>query len=252
MKNSYRAIIVEDDESSLSSLQILLKKHFSNIVLSGSATTLKSAKDLLVKVKPDLVFLDIDLPDGNGFQLLENQQLDFEVIFTTSFNEFAVRAFEFSAVHYLIKPLDSDNLITAVNRFMNLSLNNNFEEKFKILKEGLTDYPQKIMLPSSDGHNVYNINDIVLCEADSNYTTLYFNTGEKVVVSKQLHTLEDILKSLSFVRAHSKYLINLRYLKKYKKSKHSEITLTNGLEIPVSQHYRAAFEEKMMLFVRKL
>jgi two-component system LytT family response regulator len=221
------------------------------MILIGIATSVKDAKELISKSRPDLIFLDIDLPDGTGFDIIDKDNpITYEVIFTTSFNEFAVRAFEFSALHYLLKPIETEQLIESVNRFLKTTFQDNFISRFNILKESITDKPQKIMLPSNDGFNLYIISDIMLCEADSNYTTIYFNNGEKTVVSKHLQQLDVILSNLGFARAHNKYLVNLRYIKKYKKNKHGEVVLTNGTEIPISITYRIEFEEKIKEFAK--
>ncbi|MCX6148434.1 MAG: response regulator [Candidatus Kapabacteria bacterium] len=123
MKHQYKVVIVEDDLSSSSSLEIMLKQYFSNINICGIATSVKEAKEMIAKIKPDLLFLDIELPDGSGFDIIEDSNpINYDIIFTTSFNEFAVRAFQFSAIHYLLKPIDSPELIDAVNRFLKTDL----------------------------------------------------------------------------------------------------------------------------------
>jgi two-component system LytT family response regulator len=246
MKHQYKVVIVEDDLSSSSSLEIMLKQYFSNIIICGVATSVLEAKELIIKVNPDLVFLDIDLPDGSGFDIIDNSNpINYDIIFTTAFNEFAVRAFQFSAIHYILKPIEAPELIEAVNRFLKTDLQGDFENKFKILKESINDKPQKIMLPSSEGYNMYNISDIIKCEADSSYTFIYFNNGEKIMISKPINNFEKILCELGFSRVHNKYLVNMRYIQKYKKAKVSVLILTDGSELPISKTYKVTFEEDM-------
>jgi two-component system LytT family response regulator len=133
--NNVKAVIIDDEENFTSSLEILIKKNFPNIIISGTATNVKDGVALINKTMPNLVFLDIHLPDGNGFDLLETTKFNsYEVIFTTSFSEYAVRAFEVSAVHYLLKPIELPKLKEAINRFNSKIDNDKFDEKLRILK----------------------------------------------------------------------------------------------------------------------
>ena len=253
MKNTFKTIIIEDDFSSAESLSIMLKENFPNVIILGIAKSLKEARALIDMTKPDLLFIDIELPDGKAFELLENSDdIKYGIIFTTSFNEYAVRAFEFSAIHYLLKPIEVIDLVKAVNRFFKSNLRDSIEEKLMVLKESINEEPKKIMLPSLEGYNLYNILDIVRCEADTSYTIIYFSNGERVIVSKQLKNFERLLSGHGFARIHSKFLVNMRFIKNYRRSKNAEITLTDSCILPVSQTYKGLFDERMKQFAKML
>jgi two-component system LytT family response regulator len=251
ISNNVKAVIIDDEENFTSSLEILIKKNFSNIIIAGTATNVKDGVALINKTMPNLVFLDIHLPDGIGFDLLETTKFNsYEVIFTTSFSEYAVRAFEVSAVHYLLKPIELAKLKEAINRFNSKIDNDKFDEKLRILKESLLDRPMKILLPTSDGHNIYNISEIVRCEADSSYSSVYFNNGEKILISRPLQHLHRILAELDFVRIHSKHLVNLKYVKKYVSGRNAHLLLTDKTELQISQHQKSEFEDKLKKYVK--
>ena len=180
MNNNIKSVIIDDEETFSSSLEILLKRNFNNISIIGKATSIKDGISLINKVEPDLVFLDINFPEGNGFQIIEStKNKNYEIIFTTSFSEHAVRAFEVSAIHYLLKPIDIIKLKEALNRYLTKTENEKFDEKLNILKNSLLDKPQKIMLPTSEGNSIFIIGDIVRCIAEGTYSNIYFNPNKK-------------------------------------------------------------------------
>lgn len=253
MNESIKAVIIDDEDNFSASLDILLRKNFPNVNLAGTGKSVKEAVALIDRLRPQLVFLDINLPDGTGFDVLERSNRDsFEVIFITSFSEFALRAFEFSALHYLMKPMTMDKLNEAMERYFKVRDNGHFDEKLRILKESLLERPQKILLPSAEGLCVYNIADVLRAEADDNYCNIFFNDGRKLLVSKPLQNLNRILNDLDFSRIHSKHLINLRYVKKYVSGAKPHVVLTDDTELPISQTHKSEFALSLKRYAKSI
>ncbi len=253
MSEQIKAVIIDDEENFSSALEIQIRKQFPNLIVVGTAKTIKEGIQLINRTMPDLVFLDINFPEGNGFEIIESTKFTrYEVIFTTSFSEYAVRAFEVSAIHYLLKPIDQVKLKEAINRFNLKTDNDKFDEKLRILKESLQDRPQKILLPTSDGQNIFNISEIIRCEADSSYSTVFFNNGNKLLIAKPLQHLHKILVELDFARIHSKHLVNLKYVKKYVAGRIPHLILTDGTDLQISQHQKSDFADKLKKYVKSV
>ena len=162
MKKLINTIIVDDEKKSIFSLEMLLEKYCPEINIIGTAESVKQAIESINILKPDLVFLDITMPDGDGFDVLENVNfIDFEVIFVTAFNQYALKAFEFSAIHYLLKPVNYTELQKAVKRFENLKSKDVFNEKIQVLRDSLNNKHKKIILPSFDGLEIINLDEII-------------------------------------------------------------------------------------------
>jgi two-component system LytT family response regulator len=251
MNNLIKAVIIDDEENFIASLEILLKKHFKQILIIGKAGTIEDGLSLINQNMPDLVFLDIHLPDGNGFDLINySKYKNFDVIFTTSFSEYAVRAFEVSAIHYILKPIELKKLEEAIDRFEKKIDNENLDEKLRLLKESLLEKPQKILLPTSEGNCIYNIGEIIRCEAESSYSTVYFLNGEKVMISKPLQSLHKILSELDFVRIHAKFLINLKFVKRYVIANSPKVVMVDNAEFPISHNQKKLFVDKMRNYVK--
>ena len=193
------------------------------------------------------------MSDGDGFDVLEkvNYQ-NFEVIFVTAYNQYALKAFGFSAIHYLLKPVDPLELKDAVQRFEQRVNNNVFAKKMEILKENLDNKPEKIILPSSDGLEIINIDELIRCEADSNYTTFYLIDGKKIMVSKSLNNFEKMLSDVDFCRVHSKHLINLKYVKHYKKGKGGQVIMKDNSTVDVSESRKKHFIDSLKNFARSV
>lgn len=250
--NNINAIIIDDELPFQASLEIILKKNYPHIKINAKAENVEEGIKAIDKHKPNLVFLDINLPDGLGFDILDKCSFkDFEVIFTTSFNEYAVRAFEVSALHYLLKPIDEIQLKNAINRFDEKNLKDLFDEKLTILKASMHENPQKIVLHEKGEYKIFNIADIVRCEADKEYVNVYFNDGKSILLSKTLKSLQNILTEQSFVRVHNKHLINLRYVKSYILGKNAVLYI-NEKDYPISQNQVAEFKEKMKQYVKTM
>jgi two-component system, LytTR family, response regulator len=233
-----RTIIIDDEANARISLRALLMEN-SSIEIAGEAFCVADGVELIRMTKPDLVFLDVQMPDGTGFDLLEKlDEISFKVIFVSAYDHFAITAFKFSALDYLQKPVDSEELKQALVKFS--KPDNSQPAKIKVLlgnKSGI----EKIVLPSQDELIFVKVDDIVRCESDNNYTCFYFQSGERILVSRTLKDYEELLEPLGFFRIHKSSLINLRYLKKYKKGEGGMVTLEDGTQLEVSRRRKDDF-----------
>lgn len=233
-----RTIIIDDENKSCDVLSKMLRLYCPDIFVAGMAHNLESARKLIAAEKPELVFLDIELPDGNSFLLLDDAgQVNFKIIFTTAFSEFAVKAFKCSAVDYLLKPLNIDELIAAVDKYKQTAGSNHYQSQLSQLKENLHTGREKLKtigLATLNEIQFVNISDIVRLEASSNYTCFYMANGEKITVSHTIKHYEDLLADNHFLRVHQSHIINLNMVKKYQKGKTGHIVMTNGDIIHIS------------------
>ncbi len=253
MSEKIRSVIVDDEDRSLGSLKMLLEKYVPQVEVIGTASNVKEATGAINELKPELVFLDISMPDGNGFDVLENVSFKkFEVIFITAYDRYAVKAFEFSAIHYLLKPISYLELQKAVSRFEQIKNEDVFEEKINVLRESMDNKPQKIILPTSEGFNIIDLDNIIRCEADSNYTIFFFTDGTKEIVSKSLNNFEKLLSDIHFERVHNKHLINLKHVKKYVKGKAGYVIMNDGEHVYISETRRKSFVDALKKFAKSL
>ena len=232
------AIIVEDEQISRDILRNYIVKYCPNVELLGEASNIEEAQKLIEKHELDLVFLDVEMPFGNAFDLLEKvENKTFEVVFVTAYDHYAIEALNNQATYYLLKPISIDELIKAVSLVTEIKEKEN-ELENTILTPKTTAVNGKITIPQQDGFEVVNIYDIVFCKADDNYTEVHFKDSKKLV-SKTLKYFEDILKDNSFARIHKSFLVNVSEITKYKKGKGGSVVLSNGKEIMVSSSKKA-------------
>ncbi len=246
MSEQIQAVLVDDEENSLEALTILLQKYCPDVHVAGTADTVNSAIEVINNLQPDLVFLDIALPDGQGFEVLEQvTHTTFEVIFTTAYDQYALKAFDFSALDYLLKPINAEKLQQSVERFQQIHPQVVLKERVSVLREGLGNLLQRIILTSMDGFEVHKISDIIRCEANGSYTIFFIKGGHKVITSKTLNNFEKMLEDLSFVRVHSKHLINLDYVKRYISGRGGYIVFDDGTQVDVSERKKKEFIRRM-------
>ena len=253
MSNRISCVVVDDEERSRNYLFKVIGRHCPELFILGTAANKKEGVELINREKPELIFLDIEMPDGTGFEVLrELTPYDYEVIFVTGYNDHAIRAIKVDALDYLLKPLDTDELKAAVRKA---------EQKIKKSAIKSTDLSEliqqinhkndyietdKLAIPTSKGIDFVFIKDIIFCEAQKNYTSFYLNNGKRLVSSKNIGEYEKKLPfelttdRSRFFRAHKSYLINLFYLKSYD-SRESYLELTNGKKIPIAQRRRSDF-----------
>lgn len=229
------AIIIDDLDQSRINLKADLQDYCPDVKVIGEADSVVSSLKLLKKEKPGIVFLDIHLTDGSGFDLLELlDDVSFKVIFTTASDAFAIKAFKFSAIDYLLKPIDPDDLIKAVKHAADqFHLEN---KQVDLLLENVKDSKEqtKIALHTSDKIHICKIQDIVRCESNGNYTSFFFIDGSKLLVSKTLKSYDQMFTDLRFLRVHQSHLINLNHIKEYVKHDGGYIVMNDQSIVPIS------------------
>ncbi|MBN2891060.1 MAG: response regulator transcription factor [Bacteroidales bacterium] len=240
----YRAVIIDDEKNAQSALKKILEEFCDDIIVVDLANNVRSGVELINKVQPQMVFLDIEMPDGTGFDLLEKIKFrDFSLIFCTGHNDFAIKAFKYNAIDYVLKPPDIEDIIAAVDKAKE---NLNLQQKDVAVKHLLSFYQnadkknEKIILKTASDIYVVQIQDIYHCESDGSYTVFYTNDNKKITVSKNLKEYESILNSHNFIRIHQSHLINLEYVERLHKADGGYIVMKNGSEIPVSTRKKEA------------
>jgi two-component system LytT family response regulator len=228
-----KAVIVEDESSSREILRNYLAKYCKNVNVLGEAASVRDGIELIAKTKPDLVFLDVEMPFGNAFDLLDQlPDRSFETVFVTAYNSYALEALNNHAAYYLMKPINIDELIKAVSYVAEIKEKENALED-QILKSKMNKAEGKITLPQQDGFQVLNVSDILYCKADDNYTEIYLE-NKKLLVSKTLKYFEEALADYTFARIHKSYLVNVNEVIKYRKGKGGSVIVSNGKELLVS------------------
>lgn len=246
------AIIVEDEMRSRETLAGLLKLYCKNVNIVAEADGVQSGIEAIVNHKPDVLFLDIQMPDGSGFKLLESlKTIDFDIIFTTAYDQFAIKAIKFSAIDYLLKPIFPDDLVAAVKKAEDRLSSRNTQKNVEVLLENIKkpeNQLPKIVLATSERINVVKVEDILRCESDNYYTLFCFTNGTTLLVSKTLKENEELLKEYNFIRPHKSHLINVMYIKSFNKRDGGNILMTDGSLIPVSRRKK----EKILEIINNL
>ncbi|WP_418512890.1 LytR/AlgR family response regulator transcription factor [Corallibacter sp.] len=228
------AIIVEDEAASRDILRNYLKKYCPNVNVIGEAENIEEGLVLIRNHDLDVVFLDVEMPYGNAFDLLDKVgDVAFETIFVTAYNHYAIDALNAHASYYLMKPISIDELIKAVDYVTEIKTKEQALQD-QVLVPKTTQINGKVTIPQQDGFEIINTADILFCKADDNYTEIHLVTNKKKVVSKTLKHFEDTLSNDSFVRVHKSYLVNVNEVVKYVKGKGGSVVLSNGKEILVS------------------
>ncbi|TDW97363.1 LytR/AlgR family response regulator transcription factor [Dinghuibacter silviterrae] len=234
-----QALIVDDERHCREGLAIMLAKYCPGVEVLAQCPDARTALKAIGKYQPDLIFLDIEMPVMNGFDMLERcKEYDLEIIFTTAYNEYAIQAIRRSAIDYLLKPVSKNELIEAVNRATEARKN-------KALPEG-PPLRSRIALPTIDGLILLDLKDVIYCEAENNYTRFHLSGGDSVYVSKTLRKVEDLLlDNPDFFRIHHSFIVNLKYVQRYFRGDGGEINLATGLRIPVSRAKKQEFLDRL-------
>jgi two-component system, LytTR family, response regulator len=247
------AIIIDDEVNGAESLQLLLTKYCkSDVIINAVCNSSKEGYAKIQELKPNLVFLDIQMPHMNGFELLAQlPNRDFQVIFTTAYDDYAIQAFKVNAIDYLLKPVDPQDLMQAVQKALtkirkNALLGGNIDKLLKELKQQHFQL-KKLAIPASDGVTFVELDEIPRIEADSNYTTIFTTQGKKYIVAKTLKEYEELLEGYNFLRVHSSTLINLRHVEKYIRGDGGFVIMKDGSQVEVSRRKKHELVERLNL-----
>lgn len=241
------ALIIDDEQHCIDRLANLVKQYHQDVVLVAVATSVKDGLQAIAAYQPQLLFLDVQLKDGTGFDLLRQcEHINFKIIFTTAFDKFAIEAIKFSAIGYLLKPVDEEELQQALDKIKATSVEQT-RQMANIIDINMNQAIRKKRLTVPVGNELLflNIDDIVRCHSDINYTTIFKNDKQKIVVAKTLKEFEEMLTGCDFFRIHNSDLINLSFLKSYNRGKGGSVTLTDGTELEVSTRRKDDFLKKI-------
>jgi len=233
-----RAIVIEDIEEVRQGLKSLISDSCPEVEIVGEADTVVSGAKLIKEVEPDLVFLDIELPDGTGFDILDLADVPVRVIFTTGSDEYAIRAFKYAAIDYLQKPIAREELMSAVTRAHKSGPVE--AQQMGILKNTLTSdkVPERIALHTMDKIHLISVADIIRCEADGNYTMFYIKNRAALLVAKTLKEYDKLLSGDSFMRVHQSHLVNIEEIREYVKTDGGYLVMNDGNDVSVSTRKR--------------
>ncbi len=234
-----RALIIDDEKHCCDNLQWQLKTYCPEIDVVSTCNNAEKAIQQIRHHQPQLIFLDVEMPGMSGFEMLENlKEINFDIIFTTAFDQYAIRAIKFGALDYLIKPIDKDELLQAVNKFLNRTQRDSLKQLNALLthiKKSSDLSFQKIALPTLHGYELVSLNTIMFCESSSNYTNIRLNDGQHLLISRTLKDVQDLLDMQPFFRVHNSYIVNLQYAIRYVKGEGGFLVLNNDVNIPVAR-----------------
>ncbi|MEE4255721.1 MAG: LytTR family DNA-binding domain-containing protein [Bacteroidales bacterium] len=233
-----RTIVIDDEVKARETILKMLSTYCPDIEVVATAGSVKEGIKTLGEIKPDLLLLDIKMADGTGFDLLKKlDNIDFRLIFITAFEEFAIRAIKFSAIDYILKPFDPDELINAIEKAGNLIQKDHMSLRLDALYENLdliNTGQKKIVLKTADNVHIVKLNEIIRCESEKNYTHFYTIENEKITVSRTLKEFNELLSGYNFYRVHQSHLVNLDHVKRYEKIGSGKLIMDNDSEVPVS------------------
>ena len=236
-----RTLIIDDEPHVRKTLARMIKEECSNVKLLKSANGVKSGLKAIEEQNPDLVLLDIKMDDGTGFDLLKKAEpINFKVIFITAFDHYAIQAFKFSAIDYLLKPVDPEDLVRAVNKAEQM-VQHDFSIQLQVMDENLKTKDtkeKKIILRTSETVYLVKVSDISYCESDLSYTQFYLADGQKILVSKTLREFDDMLKEFGFFRVHKSFLVNLFAISRFEKADGGYLVMGNKDRVPVASRKR--------------
>jgi two-component system LytT family response regulator len=244
-----RALIIDDEFSARDGLKRIVKQYCPEITIVGTGENVKEAIYLINQHAPDLVFLDIEMPNGNGFTLFDTiKSPQFETIFITAYEEYAIKAFRVAALDYLTKPVDYRQLRDSIDKLNNKRKIELKEQRIELLIQNIANKPtefNKIVLPDYNGFTLVDVSDILFCKADGSYTEVYLIDGRVITTSRLLKSFEELLPNETFFRIHRSYLVNLNLIKRFNKSDGFQVIMENNIVLDVSERNKKELVEKL-------
>lgn len=244
------AVIIDDESKARESLKKTITSYCPEVNILAMGNNVADAVTLINEYSPDIVFLDIEMPNGNGFTLFDKiKNPQFTTIFTTAYEEYAIKAFRIAALDYLTKPIDFRQLQESIARYKNKQKIELKEHRLELLIENMSNRPSefnKIALPDNEGYTMVRTSDIIYCQADSSYTIVHLLNGKKIITSKLLKQIEELLPSETFYRIHKSYIVNLNLIKQYIKIDGNQVVLENDVRLDVSDRNKKDFLDKLL------
>ncbi|WP_298221843.1 LytTR family DNA-binding domain-containing protein [Flavobacterium sp.] len=245
------ALLIDDDKHLREGMKSLLERHAPEILIVGEAESVKTGIEAIEKHNPQVVFLDIHLTDGTGFDILEqvaktNGKLTSHIVFITAHEQYALKAFKFSALDFLLKPVDPEDLKKSIAKIKEALEKNTSFEHIDLLLENIrkkVDHFKRIALSTTDGIHLFEINDIIRCESHDNYTQFFIKNHKPLLISKTLKEYEELLSEHGFERIHQSHLINLSYLKSYIKTDGGYVIMGDNAKLPIAQRKKERLQE---------
>lgn len=245
-----RVVIVDDEPKARETISQMIANYCEDVEVVDQADCVKDGIRAILQTQPDLVLLDIKMPDGSGFDLLRQiSNINFNVIFITAYEEYALKAFKFNAIDYILKPIDPDDLTSCIEKSKKIISSEKIQKKLNSLLASM-DSPQKegkiILIKTNDSIYPINSDDIIRCESERNYTTFYLTNGETILVAKSMKEFEDELNNTTFFRIHQSHFVNIKFIKRYIKEE-AKCIMKDNSEVPVSWRKR----DELMEFFHK-
>jgi two-component system LytT family response regulator len=252
MTKKLRSLIVDDEANAVDFINSIVEEYCPDLEIVGKAYNVDEGIAKVEETKPDLIFLDVEMPNGTGFDLLDHfPDKKFDVIFITAFNHYAIKAIKFSAVDYILKPINITEFIEAVSKVVRKRSDSQYSssQSLRILMENLrSGSPSRLAIPTADGMEYLNPKEIIRIEADRSYSWLYLTGNRKILVSKHLKEFQDLLSDRYFFRSHNSFLINLKYVRKFVRKEGGYIEMQDGEQIPISRNRKELFLIHMSRF----
>lgn len=251
-----KALLIDDDANLRAGMRQMLSRYAPEITIIGEADSVQTGVEAMSQLQPQVLFLDIQLTDGTGFDLLEqlaekNGKIKFQVVFITAHEQYAIKAFRFSALDFLLKPVDPEELLKVIDKIKNVLDKNDNYSHIDLLLENIrkkVDNFKRIALSTSDGIHLFDVSDIIRCESEDNYTKFYIKNNKPILISKTLKEYEELLTEHGFERIHQSHLINLAYLKSYIKKDGGYVVMADNSNLPISQRKKERLQELLKTF----
>jgi len=245
-----KAVIIDDEQNNIDNLFLLLQKHCPAIAVAATAKNAADGENIILQQQPAIVFLDIQMPGKNGFELLQSlHDYSFEIIFVTAYDQYGIQAIKFAAIDYLLKPVNIDELKTAVNKAVERTLqkqqNLQLQNLMQLLRQQQNRNEHRIALTTLKETRFVRVDEILHCESSNNYTMFFLSGGEKIIVSKPIYEFEEVLNGYGFIRCHQSHLVNKYFVKSWVKEDGGYLVMKDGTQIPVSRNKKDIVKQQL-------